>query len=515
MKKYIITVILSIGHIILFAQQKLDGTVSDTTGRPIVNVNIADGEGNVLGHTDSKGTFSFTLKRSPVSLDFRKIGYEDKRIILQRQAHILRVVMTEKLTEIEEVDVYNTGYQTLPKERSTGSFFFVSEEKLNQVPTANFMEKLDGMVPGLQFDNRTGSSELHIRGINSFYSSSTRPLIVLDNFPFEGDINTINPNDIASVSVLKDAAATSIWGARAGNGVIVLTTKQAKMKDRIQINGGANIFVTQKPRLRYRQEMSSADFMDVEKWLFEQGHYGEAIDGVENRTQVYSPLVMLLYDVKNGFSTEDDVEKSISKWKQQDYRDDLLNHYYKQALRQQYNFSVSKSSNTDSYWIGLGYDRQAGPTDVMESDRFTVRGNLSYTIHPKVTLGANLSSSLSGNHLSLSPVNFPIIPGGGRTALYPYASLIDDNGNNLIIPRNYNSLFINSLTEPRLKDWTYSPFDDLNKSQGENAINHLQGGITLKADILENLKLDLCITPNGNGRKGVAITVWILIMHVT
>lgn len=502
MKKYIIIIILSLNCTILLAQQQLGGSVRDTVGLPIVGVNITDNEGNVLTQTKSQGQFLLNNTSDFTSLYFRKIGYKDKRVILDAHSNMLQVVMVEEATVLEEVDVYNTGYQTLPKERSTGSFIFVSEDKLKQVPTANFLEKLDGLVPGLQFDNRTGISELHIRGINSFNTSSTRPLIVLDNFPFEGDINTINPNDIASVSVLKDAAATSIWGARAGNGVIVLTTKQAKTKDRIQINSSANVFVGQKPRLEYHQLMSSSDFMEVERWLFDNEHYGEAIDGIENRTQVYSPLVMLLYDLKNGIASESDLEEAIANWSKQDYRNDLLDHYYKQTLRQQYNFSVSKSSNKDSYWIGLGYDQQTGPTDLAESNRFTIRGNLSYTIHPKVTLKTSLSSSLSANQSSSGLVSFPIGPGGGRSTLYPYASLIDSEGNNLVIPRDYNQLYINSLNEPGLKDWTYSPFDDLNKSLREGKSNHLQGGISLKADIVDNLNLDIMYNTERQWSKG-------------
>lgn len=501
MKKIILTITLSVLQFVLFAQHALVGTVTDTIGVPLNNVTISDNKGIALGQTNKDGNFYFSLKQIPRFLEFNKLGFLAKKVLVSEENDIGIIVMEEVTATIEEVTVYHTGYQTLPQERSSGSFFYVPEEKLKEIPTANFLEKLDGIVPGLQFDNRTGSSELHVRGINSFYSSVTRPLIVIDNFPFEGDLNTINPDDIASVSILKDAAATSIWGARAGNGVIVLTTKKAGKEEGLKISSDANLFVTQKPRLNYFQEMSSSDFMEVEKFLFNQNHYGDAIDGLEDRTTVYSPLVMLMYDVKNGNASESELEKAVLNWEKQDYRNDLLNHYYNQMVRQQYSFSISKSTNTDSYRVGVGYDKQAGHTDFSGLDRLAVRGNLSYSLSPKFKIEANLSSSIVEDQSSLGLISYPISPGGGKSALYPYASLIE-NGENLVIPKGYNQLYINSLSDPGLLDWTYSPFNDIDKSLRENLTNHLQGGVVLKADILNSLTLDVIYNTERQWGKG-------------
>src|SRR5690606_13683879 len=158
----------------------------------------------------------------------------------------LEIILDSTNNVIEEVLV-NTGYSILPKERATGSFAYVGSAELNTMTTENFLERLEGKVAGLQFDNRSGTPLLNVRGLNTFSSGSSKPLIVVDNFPYDGDLENINPNDIESVSVLKDAAASSIWGSRAGNGVIVVTTKKGSSRSRNEINFSGNVLVTQKP----------------------------------------------------------------------------------------------------------------------------------------------------------------------------------------------------------------------------------------------------------------------------
>src|SRR5690606_24158443 len=108
---------------------------------------------------------------------------------------------------------------------------------LNRSVTGNILQRLEGIAPGVQFvdADATDASGIRVRGLATIESNAT-PLIVVDNFPYEGDINSINPNDIESVTVLKDAAAASIWGARAGNGVLVITTKQGNYNQRPRIS---------------------------------------------------------------------------------------------------------------------------------------------------------------------------------------------------------------------------------------------------------------------------------------
>src|SRR5690606_31818578 len=142
---------------------------------------------------------------------------------------------------LEEV-VVNTGYQYIPKERATGSFVHIDNELLNRSVSTNILDRLKGVVSGMNFEERMmtnsyspNETKVTIRGVSTI-NANMKPLIVVDGFPYEESIsgtvemltNNLNPNNIESVTVLRDAAAASIWGARAGNGVIVITTKKGK-----------------------------------------------------------------------------------------------------------------------------------------------------------------------------------------------------------------------------------------------------------------------------------------------
>src|SRR5690606_1445510 len=126
---------------------------------------------------------------------------------------------------LQELEVVSTGYQEIPRERATGSFVQLDETTLNRRVSTSILERLEDITPGLIF-NRTlqNNDPITIRG-RSTINANPRPLIVVDNFPYDGEIENINPNDVEKITVLKDAAAASIWGAQAGNGVIVITTK--------------------------------------------------------------------------------------------------------------------------------------------------------------------------------------------------------------------------------------------------------------------------------------------------
>src|SRR5690606_21787116 len=119
--------------------------------------------------------------------------------------------------------------------------------------------------------------------------ADSEPLIIIDNFPYDGEIENINPNDVESITVLKDAAAASIWGARAGNGVIVITTKSVAYGQGLNVSFHANVTVTEKPDLFVNPKMSIPDFVDVEEMLFEQGFYRSRYNSIRN--PVVSPVV--------------------------------------------------------------------------------------------------------------------------------------------------------------------------------------------------------------------------------
>ena len=196
----------------------------------------------------------------------------------------LDISLKSKVTALGDVIVtVSTGYEDIPKERATGSFAKINNATLNQQTGTNILKRLDGVTSGLQFTvgksntNPQNKTNITIRGLSTI-NGPLDPLIVLDGFIYEGDINNINPNDIDNVTVLKDAVATSIWGARAGNGVIVISTKKGKYNQKLQIGFTSTVIVNSKPDLDYLPQMATSDYIDVEQFLFGKGYFNTRIN---------------------------------------------------------------------------------------------------------------------------------------------------------------------------------------------------------------------------------------------
>src|SRR5690606_3247302 len=272
----------------------ITGTVRDSqTNRPLIGATLKLGE--LTTKTDKEGNFSLRGPSTTNKLSISHLGYNDTIYTITSPNKTLEIVLNPKDNQIEEVEVVSTGYQKIPKERTTGSFTYVDSKTLRRNTGMALLSRLNGVTNGLLIDRNTGNPDgLSVRGRSTIFSS-TRPLIVVDNFPYEGDLDNINPNDIQSVTVLKDATAASIWGVRSGNGVIVVTTK--KPKDRLSVELSSNFLFRKRPDLSTERWMSSSDFIDSEIFLFEKGYYDRDINVPY---QQISPVVEILDQVRDG-----------------------------------------------------------------------------------------------------------------------------------------------------------------------------------------------------------------------
>src|SRR5690606_2417646 len=165
----------------------------------------------------------------------------------------------------------------IPKERSTGSFTVIDEQLYNEQVGTNVLERLKTISNGVaplaeRISIVRGADKMLVRGLSSLTMDIQKPLIIFDNFEYQGDIQNINPNDIASVTFLKDAAASSIWGAKAGNGVIVITSKKGRYLQKPIVEATTNITVGNKPDLFRIPLISSINLIEVEKYLFNQAY---------------------------------------------------------------------------------------------------------------------------------------------------------------------------------------------------------------------------------------------------
>ncbi|MFT3949160.1 MAG: carboxypeptidase-like regulatory domain-containing protein [Agriterribacter sp.] len=227
------------------------GIVLSPSGEPVAGATITIKGTHRTAVTDEKGQFTFQSVAAGSTLSISSVGYKPAERTVSASGNFqLRLV--PDVSELSTVHInVNTGMQVLPKERATGSFTYIDNRLFNEQVSTDVISRLEYIANGVSVNRKINpSGQMSIRGLSTI-SGPKDPLIIVDNFPYAGDLNNINPNNVESITILKDAAAASIWGARAGNGVIVITTKKGKFDQPFSIEVNSNVTIAEKPDLGY------------------------------------------------------------------------------------------------------------------------------------------------------------------------------------------------------------------------------------------------------------------------
>lgn len=434
--------------------------VSNTTPPvPLAGVDLVLLKSKYRAISGSDGHFTLTLRVLPDTLVVSLTGYGTARFVVTSAAP-LRIELGSVTTQLEDV-VVNTGYQLLPKERATGSFVKIGQDLLERRTSATILDRLENVTPGLIFNRNTIASsknalDLSIRGHSTLFAND-QPLVVVDNFPYDGDINNINPNDVESVTLLKDAAAASIWGVKAGNGVIVITTKKGRLNQKQSIDFTTNATLANRPNLFYnRNFLASSDFIDIEDSLFRRGFYDAEISSA-NRAPL-SPVVEILRKRKSGMLSAGEAASQMNALRGLDVRNDLSMYLYRPSVSQQYALSLRGGNTASSYYLSAGYDKTLSNLKGNENSRTVLNGTYHFSKNKlALTVGFYYTQAFTqANH----PGN--ITTGGPNSRnLYPYAQLADISGNALAIVKDYASAYADTAGAGKLLDWKYRPVDEL------------------------------------------------------
>lgn len=488
-KHYLVAIMLLLFNITLAQQRiKLRGRVvahgSDT---PIENATVKWNRYAVI--TNENGFFQLevppmdTINLVVSHLEYQPFTY---RVLDGRKSEPFTIHLLPSEQQLDEV-VVSTGYQLVPRERATGSFEHIDAELFNRQIGVDVISRLDGIANGVLFDKRSGSTQsFNIRGLSSIGDASQRqPLIIVDDFPYEGDINNLNPNDIESIDLLKDAAAASIWGARAGNGVLVIRTKKGKKEQAVQIGFVANSSFIKKPNLFYVPVMASGDYIDVERFLFEKGYYNADLNNITNRP-VITPAVEILNQMRSGTLAPQLGEEFLSGFAANDIRNDLAKYLYRTGINQQYALNLSGGSKNYSFRVSGGFDTNEG-TDVGKGyDRFTLGSSQSINLSPFLQLHTSLNytnSRTQNNHLD----NLNL----GYRNVYPYAKLVGDNGEHLALEQYYRKSYIEGLEEMPLLDWYYRPLDELHLKDNVQKLENLLFKVGANVKVSKAINVEL------------------------
>lgn len=463
------------------------GRVVDAEGRPVAGASVQVKGTSIKGTaTSAEGYFELKELDEDAVLVISGVNIETLEVKVNGKVELGELVVKLKVSEGEGLVIMSTGYQTLPKERATGSFSTINNSQLNQRITSSIIGRLEGMATGLLFSPLPAPG-LTVRGINSLSSGIMEPLIVVDNFPYQGNIENINPNDIENITILKDAAAASIWGARAGNGVIVITTKKGRLNQPVQVSLTMNQAYVAKPDVYKINNMTSRDFIDVEKMLFNGGYY----QPLENDLlrQPLSPVVELLIRQRDGLIDQAEVDRQLGQFARQNILDDFNKYWYSSGLNQQYNLSVQGGGAQSAWLFSLGYDNNQS-TLQDRNERVTMRINNQYLPFAKVRLTTELAATQNTFNMGRQPYNSATLINNSQKSLYPYAKLVDENGRALPVVNQFRSAYTDTAGNGQLLDWNYYPYSEKENNIRQTKTTDVVANIALRYSVSKSVHLE-------------------------
>ncbi len=378
------------------------GTVVDaSTSEPLVGATIMPLGGGQGVATDSEGKFTLNIPASVKDLQVSYVGM--KTVKVRITSNNMRIELTSDSSNLDEVMV--VAYGTAKKSEYTGAASVVSTETIEDRLVTNITNALTGAVAGVQTLSSNGqpgtSATVRIRGVGSI-NAGMDPLYVLDGVPYDGDIAALNPNDIESMTVLKDAAAAALYGARGANGVILLTTKRGKMgkaKVTIDAKWGANSrevtnYDVIKSPAQYYELAYMAQRNDA---LYNMGYSPEAAHIYANN-QMIKALGYQVYTVPNGetlIGTDGKLNPNATPgYKYNGYYltpDNWADETYRNGFRQEYNLSVSGANDRFNYYFNGGYTSDDGVIKNSAYQRISTRLSVDYNITDWLKIGTNLS----------------------------------------------------------------------------------------------------------------------------
>ena len=463
LKRLFLSLMLILTSTIMYAQAEISGTVVDATGETVIGATVME-KGTSNGTiTDFDGNFKIKVKAG-ATLVFSYIGYKTEELPAKQG---MQVTMQDNAKELAEVVV--TGYQTQRKADLTGSVSVVETKDLKTSSDTDPMRALQGKVPGMTITSNgspVGAGTVRIRGIGSF-NSSQDPLFVIDGVPTTTNLNTLNMNDIESMQVLKDAASASIYGSRAANGVIIITTRSGKKGDKVKIDFSANLtaqFYNKQTMMKlantaeYATSMAQAamnDGLNPEQYA---NNYGLTLNASAG-----TPISA--YDPASGemrqFTVNGLYDGYINSKRTMRFSDtDWLNEISRTGFSQNYDLSLSNATDKSSALFSVGYKKNEGILKYTYFESISARLNTSYKLNKIVTVGENATITYSDqvdcqpleNALKMAPtvpvyeedgVTFSGPVGGMSDRQNPLRELYHNRDNKLKIWRIFGNAYVN------------------------------------------------------------------------
>lgn len=467
----------------LYAQKTLspitiEGEVIDANvNLPLIGATVlVPGKDNVGTATDLEGKFKLTVPAGTESFSVSFIGKETATVKVNPKIRRYKVMLKDLATMTEAVVV--TGYRTISKTRMTGAAESISSEKIANKGFSSVGDILRGQLPGVSTRLKSGKlgeqAEIRIRGLNSLYGDMN-PIWVVDGVIFRGNLNDLIPEDIESITVLKDAAATALYGSQAANGVIVVERKRGKDGKNISIS--ANFSFEEAPQSKLKLMNSE------EKIAFERSVYEDF-----PTLAVGGRVIMLLKNADMGIITHEAAEAEIERLSK--INTDWYDVLFRSPFSQNYNVSLSGGNKSNRYYASLGFRQSHGLMPVNDYNNYNAMLRTQHQFTKKLSISFDLSANLRKDIDSSAGASLLSY----ATFANPYERPYDENGN-IEYDRSY------SYALSSLKDGYRSDFNILeelhNNTSATNSLS-ARASLGLRWEILKGLQYSTTLAYNCN-----------------
>jgi TonB-linked SusC/RagA family outer membrane protein len=491
----------------------VSGKVMGADGKPVQGASVQVKGSDKGTTTREDGSFTITGVDEKATLIISGVSIETFEVKVNRRNDLAVLTASPKITTIDEVQVtINTGYQTIAKERSAGSFTKVDMAVVgNRTTSMNVLQSLDGLVPGLVVNQTPNRSPLLIRGLATTGApnlngggrsgTNSQPLYVVDGLVMADILSTtpqddpflmpalsaINPQDIESIVVLKDATAASIWGARAANGVIVITTKKGAFNSKTRINYSGFSNIQGRPDLDYMPLMNNQQFMQAAKEVFNTPGYQaqfpwSTVNSYPNGGYNLPPHEIIMYNQARGLITPEQANSQLDSLANINNRGQIKDIFYRKAVLSNHTLSLSGGADKYSFYGSFSYTNTKSDQPGEKNENFKI--NFRQDFKPAKFIRFNLITDLS-NNVSSGKRNY-----GANYSFFPYQLFRDADG------RNMNINWLNGVSDSVLASWEgrsrislqYNPLDEFNRgyTKFEFMQARVNGGVEI--DLFKGLR---------------------------
>lgn len=457
--------------------QAVQGMLKDEQGQPIADASVLLLPSRRVTTTNASGWFFFgdvAPGQHKLEISHMSFARVSQNVTVGNAAVTITITMRVSQLQLDGVTI-STGYQKMDKNTITGSAAVITAKDIEKSPALNIMERLEGLVPGVRFDVRNNSIQIRTQNNFSGDVASRMPLIVIDGFPAientlvrnpgtelsrtsQGSNNSIlsnfNPNDIESISFLKDAAASAIWGSRAANGVIVIETKKGRLNAATTVKLATALSFSQPADLSNLNVMSGKDYIEFEQELFDKNFFTDPASHWRNAD--VSRAQQIMFDAKNGKISMAERDVMLTELGKLDNKKQLHDYMLQSAVTQQYNLNVSGGSANAAYFVSGNYSKDRPVFKANSAESYYINANITNRfLRDRLSLATTLNQTYSKSEVNNAAIR-SISP--GTNGLRPYESILD-----LKYPM-FTKAVTDSFTNMGYYSWTYNALDELTNS---------------------------------------------------